>query len=233
LAVAGSLSEDAAFDVVQTMGSMMKEEIIGGQLIYPLTDEDWQVDALKERLVKEALDEINSISQAQVFISIRLGGYVVLAGCNLGLSLLTQKLPKIEHFPARLKGHGAYHTPHLLPHSQKAFQLILPNLFASPQIPLIDGRGKIWSPCTTDANELYAYTFGNQVIQTFDFTKAVAVGLKEFAPHKILVLGPGNSLGAPLGQILAANRWQGILGKADFKKRQQEKLFIESCDSRE
>ena len=91
---------------------------------------------------------------------------------------------------------------------------------------MIDGCGHIWQPYSTDVEALYRYTLDNQVVDTYDFTKAVTVGLKEFAPDKVVLLGPGNSLGGSIGQILIENKWLGITSKADFSLRQKEKPFL-------
>ena len=63
------------------------------------------------------------------------------------------------------------------------------------QIPLIDGRGKIWSPYSSGPADIMHYTLNHQVQKTFDFTSSVTVALKEYAPDNLLLLGPGNSLG--------------------------------------
>ena len=42
LACAGALSPTDGFEVVNTMGTLMQDRLIGGQLIYPFMDEDWQ-----------------------------------------------------------------------------------------------------------------------------------------------------------------------------------------------
>ena len=91
---------------------------------------------------------------------------------------------------------------------------------------MIDGRGQIWQPWSTEVEGLYRYTLDHQVVETYDFTKAVTVALKEFAPDKLFLLGPGNSLGGAIGQVLVANSWQGIANKADFSARQKSNPFL-------
>ena len=44
LACAGALSPQAGFEVVNTMGTLMQERLIGGQIIYPFVAEDWRDD---------------------------------------------------------------------------------------------------------------------------------------------------------------------------------------------
>lgn len=89
-------------------------------------------------------------------------------------------------------------------------------------MPLIDGRGHIWHPLSTNVQALWDYTLGHQVTEHYDFTAAVTVGLKEFAPDAVIVLGPGTTLGGAVAQALIANRWDGIQSKDDFTRRQKE-----------
>ena len=54
LALGGALKHENAYTVIGTMGSMMKDIIIGGQIIYSITNDNWQVDkATKEKILKE------------------------------------------------------------------------------------------------------------------------------------------------------------------------------------
>ncbi len=220
LGFAGSLDWAGSFDVINTMGSMMKGKIIGGQLIYPAMDGDW-------RRSQEMIDTINKTIEAaraaggDVHPSIHLGGYEVIGGDAAGLAYLMKNLPKIEHYPFQLINHAAFHTPLLKQTSARAFEMIPSNIFHKPKIPMIDGRGQIWQPWSTDTEELYRYTLDHQVVETYDFTKAITVALKEFAPDKLYLLGPGNSLGGAIGQCLVASQWQGIKSKADFSARQK------------
>ena len=38
-----SLNDKDAFHMIQNMGSMMKDELIGGQIIYPIINENWEI----------------------------------------------------------------------------------------------------------------------------------------------------------------------------------------------
>jgi acyl transferase domain-containing protein len=227
LAFAGSLDWAGSFDVINTMGSMMKGKIIGGQLIYPAMDGEWHRSL-------EMIDTINKTIEAaraaggEVYPSIHLGGYAVIGGDAAGLNFLMKNLPKIEHYPFQLINHAAFHTPLLKETSQRAFQMIPSSIFRNPKIPMIDGRGQIWQPWSTDTEELYRYTLDHQVVETYDFTKAITVALKEFAPDKLFLLGPGNSLGGAIGQCLVASGWQGIKNKADFSARQKSAPYLVS-----
>lgn len=228
LSCAAALDESGSYQVIQTMGAMMKEKIIGGQIIYPIMDEQWQIDPAKEQQVFSIMDKINQLPGHHSYVSIYLGGYLVLAGNTQTLNQLQKDLPSIEHYPFKLVNHAAFHTPLLQETSQAAFQQISANIFHPPEVPLIDGRGKIWMPYSTDIEELYDYTLGHQVVAPYDFTTGLSVAIKEFAPTKLVLLGPGNSLGGVIGQVLIQNRWQKIASKKDFVNRQKEDPILYS-----
>ncbi len=217
LAFGGALDWGGAFQVIQTMGSMMKQEIIGAQLIYPVIDDNWQHDPRREAAVHEALTKVRASGVGEAYISIYLGGYVVLAGDKAAVDILLKALPKSGDYPFQLINHAAFHTPLLFETSRRALETIPSDLFHAPRLPLIDGRGRIWQPYASDPHELYEYTLGHQVYATYDFTASVTVALKEFMPDQLWLLGPGGSLGGALGQILVKNHWHGIENKESFK----------------
>jgi acyl transferase domain-containing protein len=227
LAFAGSLDWAGAFEVINTMGSMMKDKVIGGQLIYPVVDGDWRRSQELVDLVQSAITSARAAGGA-VYPSIHLGGYAVIGGYSAGLGFLMKSLPKLDHYPVQLINHAAFHTPLLREISERAFAAISPALFHRPTVPMIDGRGHIWQPWSTDQSELYRYTLGHQVHETYDFTQAITVALKEFAPDQLYLLGPGNSLGGAIGQVLVSNRWQGIDSKSAFSARQKANPYLVS-----
>lgn len=224
LAFSGALDWEGSFHLIQTMGSMMKSEIIGGQMIYPIVDENWQPDRERERAVLSLINKASRENVGQVYISIWLGGYLVLGGDKAGIQFMLKNLPKSGDYPFQLINHAAFHTPLLYETSRQAFEMIPAHYFMKPQIPLIDGRGTIWQPYSTDPQSLYDYTLGHQVYAPYDFTSSVTVALKEFMPDQLWLLGPGASLGGALGQILVKNKWRGISNKNDFKNRANEIL---------
>lgn len=226
LSVAGSLPPESAFKVINTMGSMMKEKIIGGQIIYPIVDADWKLNLEKQQQVLKTVEEINLIADCQAHISIYLGGYLVIGGNQKALDHLLKALPKNENYPFQLLNHAAFHTPLLSSTSEAAFAELSQELFLPPQIPLVDGRGHLWQPYSTDISELYNYTLGYQVTEVYDFSRAVTYCLKEFCPDHLVLLGPGNTLGGAIGQILVRNQWQNIIDKTTFSKRQSENPFL-------
>lgn len=222
LAVAGALNEASSFELIHTMGSMMKGGTIGGQLIYPVVDAEWRRGPDKESMVAKAIAEISAVSGAEAYPSIHFGGYAIIGGNQKGLDLLMKSLPAVEDgkYPFILVNHAAFHTPMLKSTSDKAFGLLGVDLFQAPALPLVDGRGVIWQPYSTDPARLRDYTLGHQVVETYDFTTAVEVALKEFAPDKLILLGPGSTSGGALAQIMIGAHWGGLDSKAVFSERQ-------------
>ncbi|GLX77816.1 acyl carrier protein [Thalassotalea insulae] len=227
LAVAGALKAYGAIELINTMGSMMTDGIIGGQLIYPVVDQYWQRDKQREQQVLALVTEVNQRADCQVYISIYLGGYIVLGGDKNGLQAMQENLPVIDdRYPMNLFNHAAFHTPLLNEISSKAQQMLAPSLFHCPDVPLIDGLGNIWQPYATDCQALYDYTLGTQVVAPYNFSKAIEVAVKEFAPDKLIILGPGATLGGSVAQCLIEHQWQGLNCKTDFIERQKQDPYI-------
>lgn len=225
-AYGGSLDWASGFEVINTMGSMMKNEIIGGQVIYPLCDGNWRRSREQEEIVRSAVARVNSREGCEVYPSIHLGGYIVLGANKTGVAALLKELPAIENYPFQLINHAAFHTPLLEATSERAFATLPESLFKKPEIPLIDGRGGIWKPYSTDIGDLYRYTLGHQVVEAYDFTRAITVALKEFAPDHLVLLGPGSTLGGSIGQILIENDWRGLKNKEQFTQQQATNPFL-------
>ena len=220
LGLGGVMTHENAYHLIHTMGSMMKNGIIGGQIIYPIVDENWRLDeAKKEKVMSE-------IENAGAHVSIFLGGYLVIGGEQKSLNMLLQKLPKEDKYPFQLPFHGAFHTSLLDSLSNQAKEIFSKSIFQKPSVPLVDGVGKIWSPFSTNISELHQYTLGHQVTKTYDFSTSVKVALKEFCPDRLVLLGPGNTLGGPLGQILIENNWLDINSKTAFSSFQKETPFL-------
>ena len=225
LAIAGALSFDDAFRLVQGMALLQAEAARmhqGGQILYPLCDDEWQVDPERTAALERALTTAGS----EAYWSIRLGGFAVLAGTEAGLATLLRELPPVElgrgKFPFRLAQHGPYHTPLCATVADEA-KTELPTLeWRKPQIPLVDGSGRVHTPWSADPDELREYTLGAQIVEPFDFTASVRVALREWAPEQLVLPGPGNPLGGIVGQILVSERWRGIDSKTAFTKAQQE-----------
>ena len=172
LVLSGATSIENGYRIIHEMGAMMEKEIIGGQIIYPIMNKDWSIDKLKK------IDILKKIKVVNAYVSINLGGYLVIAGSQNSLDKLIKTLPKIEKFPFQIPFHGAFHTPLMKEVSKKAFKKIPISFFNKPKIPLIDGRGHIWSPYSTNGKKLQDYTLKGQVLNTFDFTRTIEVALK-------------------------------------------------------
>jgi acyl transferase domain-containing protein len=229
LALGGALSPQAAFEVVNAMGSLMQESLIGGQLIYPFVGEDWAPDAAKKAELLSLVREIDGRDNHVLSLSIDLGGMLVLAGNEAGLSAFEAAVPPIqERFPLRLANHAAFHSALQEPVAEIARTRLSPDLFGQPELPLIDGRGTIWWPGASESEALWDYTFDHQVVKPYDFTHAIRIAAREFAPDLFIITGPGTTLGGAVAQALILSNWQGMASKSDFQKQQQSAPLLVS-----
>lgn len=221
LAVAGALSFEDGFRLVQGMALIQERFEQGGQILYPLVDEDWRPHGARRAAVEAALASL----PGQAFPSIHLAGYAVLAGTEAGLQGLLQRLPQVQLggtlYPFRLLRHGPYHTPLLAPAAAEARRSFAGLGWRRPHTTLIDGRGRRSGPLASDPRALFEYTVGAQVTTPYDLSASLRVLLLEHAPAQIYLPGPGNTLGGVLGQALIAAGWRGIRGKADFQRAQE------------
>ncbi|MDE4132264.1 ACP S-malonyltransferase [Phaeobacter sp. QD34_3] len=223
LAAAGALSADDGFTVVNTMGTLMQEQLIGGQLVYPFTGGDWQDDPARKAALLAQVAEINARAGHDLALSINLGGMLVLAGNEAGLAAFEAAVPVVdERFPMRLANHAAFHTALQAPVAAEGRKRLDAQMFTQPEVPLIDGRGQVWWPGATDTQALWDYTLGHQVVEAYDFTRAIQNAALEFAPDLFIVTGPGTTLGGAVAQSLVHTGWQGMTGKEAFKARQAE-----------
>jgi [acyl-carrier-protein] S-malonyltransferase len=226
LACAHILDFESGARLVNTMGSLMHEKGQGGQIVWSLADADWRVDPEKLAIADAVLAEAVARTDLSVHISIRLGAMLVFAADELGMKWLMERLPKDDRFPLKLNYHAAFHSmllDHIVPLAHAANPV---SDFGSGTIPAVDGTGRIWSPKAFDRAAIYDYTLGTQINQTYDFTRAVQVAAAEFAPDRIVVLGPGTTLGALVAQALIESAWRGLSGKADFQARQSENPLL-------
>lgn len=227
LACAGALKPPQAIELINTMGSMMTKGVIGGQMIYPIINDDWQIVPEIQQQVMASMAEVNQVANCEVHISIHLGGYIVFGGNSEGLKILAEKLPVIQdRYPMNLFNHAAFHTPLLSETSTQAKAMMASTMFNAPNIPMIDGQGQIWQPYNCDVEKLYHYTLGTQVVAPYNLSKAIEVAVKEFAPDKLIILGPGATLGGAVAQSLIAQQWQGLSSKADFIDCQKKDPFV-------
>jgi acyl transferase domain-containing protein len=226
LACGGALAPDQALHLINSMGNLMHQQQTGGQLIYPLVDEDWKVDSVRIQAITQLKNDIQRREGCELYESIRLGGFEVLAGNEAGLKSFSQELVANAPYPIRLPGHGSFHSPMMQPISDQARARLSKDLFTHPDIPLIDGRGQIWEPLSSDPVSLWDYTLGTQIVHTYDYTRAIQNALKELAPDCLILLGPGNSMGAVTAQAMIEINWQGLNNKQDFTARQASDPII-------
>lgn len=223
LACAGAVSPEAGFEIANTMGTLMQEALIGGQLIYPFVDGDWVPEPGRKEALLAEVAEIDKRPDHVLRLSIDLGEMLVLAGNEAGLGAFEAAVPQVQdRFPMRLPNHAAFHTSLQAPVARAGQARLGNDLFGTPDIPLIDGRGAIWWPGATDHGALRDYTLGHQVTETYDFTRAITVAAREFAPDLFIITGPGTTLGGAVAQSLILGTWRGITSKSDFQTKQAQ-----------
>lgn len=222
LACGGALTAEAGFEVVNTMGTLMQEALIGGQIVHPHMGEDWAPNPRRKAELFAKVAEIDARPDHALALSIDLGGLLVLAGNDAGLRAWEAEIPPEQgRFPMRLSNHAAFHTHLQAPVAERGRARLGPSLFRQPTLPMIDGRGAIWWPGATEADALWDYTLGHQVTESYDFTHAIRIAAREFAPDLFIVTGPGTTLGGAVAQSLILANWRGMGSKTDFQTRQQ------------
>lgn len=222
LAAGGALNQPDGFRLVNTMGTLMHEAMIGGQMLYPVVDDDWREIPGKQAEILALIDATDGL-----YLSIDLGGMLVLAGTPDALAEAERHLPPTGgRFPMRLSNHAAFHSPLQAPVATQGQAALPAGMFGQPQLPLIDGRGQIWFPLMTDPGDLRDYTLGHQVIAPYDFSRAVRNGMFEFAPDVVIILGPGRTLGGAVAQSLIGCGWQGLDSKTGFQERNRKAPII-------
>lgn len=217
LYAAGALSLADAARLVETMGGYQEENVVGGQALYPVCGDDWRPDPTLEAAVEGALAAVEGL-----WLSIRLGGTVVLGGTDGALARIREALPPVRRggrdYPLRLPLHSAFHTPLLAPTAERAARdITVP--FAAPALPLVGGDAHVWRR-HADPAALRAYTLGAQVTTPFDLTAAIRAALGDYGPDAVVLPGPGETLGAPVAQILVACGWRGLRDRRDFDEAQ-------------
>lgn len=222
LACGGALTAEAGFEVTGTMGTLMQEALIGGQIIYPFVGEDWRPEPGRKAELMALIDGIAGRADHVLTLSIDLGGMLVLAGNETGLKAFEAAVPPVQgRFPMRLANHAAFHSTLQAPVAERGRARLSPDLFGQPKLPMIDGRGAIWWPGATDTHALWEYTLGAQVTETYNFTHAIRIAAREFAPDLFIVTGPGTTLGGAVAQSLILADWRSMGSKQDFQTRQQ------------
>ena len=214
-----SLVEGAA--LIDTMGEYQRGNVIGGQQVYPICDEDWNILPQREAALQRALSNIKDLH-----LSIDLGYQKIIAGSKEALSQAQEYLPSFEQskrtFPITLPMHSAFHTPLLQNTSQKAKQDLEGISWNQPKYSLIDGLGNISRPWVTHREYIRGYTLGAQVVETYQFRIMIQQAISLLAPERIILLGPGSNLGGAIAQSIIDIGWYGIHCKEDFLLRQEK-----------
>ncbi len=220
LACAGVLDAGNGFAVADAMGSHSGTGEPGGQLLMTIVGEDWRPDpALRAALIETA-------DATGAAVSIDLGGMIVFAGPDAALDAFAKAAPPLPSPPLKLAGHGPFHTPLMHESSNRARAALPADWFGQPDAPMIDGRGAIWRRFATRPEAMWDYTFGQQILAAYDFATAIQVGVREFAPDRIVLLGPGDTLGGAIAQSLIAIQWRGLDSKEAFKAEQARDPFL-------
>jgi [acyl-carrier-protein] S-malonyltransferase len=227
LAVAGAVGARHGFEIVDAMGQNSQAGEPGGQVLLTLVDEDWnELPGLRQRVLA-LVESINARPDHALCPSIDLGGMLVLAGTEKALDALIKEAPPTPaREPLRLVNHGPFHTLLMQGSSDRALSQLPVDWFTSPATPMIDGRGQIWRPHATNPKALRDYTFVTQILETYDFTRAIHVAVREHAPDRIILLGPGDTLGGAIAQALIAIEWRGLRSKRDFLEMQASSPFL-------
>ena len=213
LHAAGALDLDGAARLIETLGHYQAGNVIGAQLMYPIADDQWRRAPALAAAVDAALDHPG------VHVSIRLGGTIVLGADADGLAHARRVLPPIERggmrYPVQLPLHSAFHTPLMAPTSERARRELADLAIGSPSIPLIGGDGVVHPPWASPA-ALLTYTLGPQIVEPFDFERAIATAFGELGPDVVVLPGPGDALGSAIAQVLIARGWRGLRDRAGF-----------------
>ena len=221
LACAGAVSPEHGFGIADAMGVNSGTGEPGGQVMLTLVGDDWRPDPALRDEVERVL------AQSGAYRSIELGGMLLVAGSENELDALLTTLPPLPgRPPLRLAGHGPFHTPLMAQSSRRALDQLPAEWFGAPRIPLIDGEGRIWRAKAATPKAMHRYTLTPQILEPYDLTCSLAVGIKESAPDRVVLLGPGDTMGGAIGQVLVAEQWQGMADKAGFVARQVTDPFL-------
>jgi [acyl-carrier-protein] S-malonyltransferase len=217
LTCAGALREEQGVRIVNSMGAYLQETHIGSQAICSTVDEEWLPIPNRREELLQAVHSVQQQDGMELYVSIELGGMIVFSGSEAALAAFLARVQRGPgKFPMRLRHHGAYHSPLQAQVSARAKATLPAHWFRSPAVPIIDGCGRVWLPHATDTWQLWDYTLGTQVLDAYDFTRAIQIAVREFTPDCLIVLGPGDTLGSAVAQSLIQVRWRGLDSKRAF-----------------
>ncbi|TVQ91024.1 MAG: ACP S-malonyltransferase [Deltaproteobacteria bacterium] len=212
LALSGALPLEDALALIETMGGYQAEALFGGQILYPLHDTDGRSLSKLHRHVQDVLRGAHEAG-GRAWWSIDLGTHAVLGADERGLTYLLENLQRQDRgartFPLRLPMHAAFHTPLMNEVAARALRELASLRFTAPRLPLIDGHGTIYRPRWADPRAIHHYTLSTQVTQTYGYVEGLRTALNYCGPEVVIVLGPGNSLGAPTAAALQREGWRG------------------------
>jgi [acyl-carrier-protein] S-malonyltransferase len=218
LYASGALDLMEAARLVETMGDRQRKNVIGGQVLYPIVDEDWVESPSQKSTVQEVLTWENT------FESISLGGTAVIGGDTEAVRKILRDMPKIIHglreYPVQLPLHSAFHTPLMNETSDWAHSVLSDLAIRAPKIPLVAGDGRIFGRWAS-TDEILDYTLGSQVVDPYDFSKSIKSALYDYAPDTVVLPGPGDTMGNPVATIMIKIGWRGLRDKADFIEAQR------------
>lgn len=217
LGASGVLSLEDVGTLVEEMASLQTGRGQGGQVIVPVSDENWRPDPARVRAVDDA------IASGAAWLSVDLGSFRVLGARDA--EVLAASLPKARlggrEYPMVLAKHKAFHTP-LVADVAESVTASWKLDWRAPSCHLLLGNGAIVTPWSADPQALAAYTLREQVVTPFRLATALRAGLRELAPDALVLTGPGESIGGSLGAAILQEGWRGLRQRDAFRRRQTD-----------
>lgn len=215
LGASGALSLEDTGRLVEEMASLQATHGAGGQVIVPVSGDDWLADSSQARAADDA------VAAGTAWLSVDLGSFRVLGARDA--DLLAARLPKTRlggrEYPMVLAKHRAFHTP-LVADVADAVSTSWNLEWRTPRHHLLLGNGAIATPWSADPRALAEYTLREQVVTPFRLAAAIRTGLRELAPDAVVLTGPGESIGGSLGASILAEGWRGLRTRDAFRARQ-------------
>jgi hypothetical protein len=85
---------------------------------------------------------------------------------------------------------------------------------------MIAGGGRVFGAWSSPA-AILDYTLREQILATYDFSAALRCALYDYAPEVVICLGPGDTMGGPVGQVMVETGWRGMRDFTDFLEAQR------------
>lgn len=221
LTASGVLEFDEALRLVQSLALAAETPLADGaaaaEILYPLTDDDWQP-------VADRVDRLGAaLATRDAHVAVDLGGFVIIGGMAAAVAAVAAEIPRAtvaeRSYPRRLASADGWHTPLREPAVDAATASIAPMTWARPSVTLIDGRGVRFTPWSTDPDDLAAASIA-QATMTHDLAAGLRVVLREYAPDVVLLAGPGSSLGGACAQIVVLEGYRGLRTRTQFEAAQ-------------